>query len=71
MDLPVTHADFSLADVEARWERILCPTNIRKAPKNPNVLSVVNKSSCTLTKKKVRDERVLLIENGSPLLYMD
>jgi hypothetical protein len=39
--------DFNLEDVEARWERILCPTNIKKAPKKPRVFNVVNRSNCT------------------------
>ena len=39
-------ADFNLAEVEARWERVLCPTNTKKTPKMPSAFNVVNRSNC-------------------------
>lgn len=41
-----SQADFNLAEVEARWERVLCPTNIKKIPKNPSAFNVVKRSNC-------------------------
>jgi hypothetical protein len=47
-------ADFNLDDIEARCERILCPTNIRKAPKKPRAFSVVKRSHCSGKKNNER-----------------
>lgn len=43
----LNQADFNLADVDARCERVLCPTNSKKIPKNPSAFSVVNRFNCT------------------------
>lgn len=39
-------ADFSLDEVDARWESVLCPTNNKNIPNKPSAFNVVNRSNC-------------------------